>query len=213
MPFSTLFFDLDETLYPASCGLWPVIKSRINLYMEVRLGFTPEQIELRRDSYFRQYGTTLRGLQANYSVDREDYLAFVHDIRLEDYLKPDPALRAMLEGLISQKFIFTNASADHARHVIHAIGLDGCFADIVDVNVVAPYCKPMREAFEIALARAGETDPRQCAFIDDLPSTTRAARSLGFFTVLLKEDSLLACADADQVITRLLDLPKVLDGK
>ena len=84
MSFTTIFFDLDETLYPASAGLWAAIRERINLYMQERLGFTKEQIETVREKYFREYGTTLRGLQANHDVNMDDYLAFVHGIALED---------------------------------------------------------------------------------------------------------------------------------
>jgi len=211
MPFSTIFFDLDETLYPASCGLWPAIKERINLYMRERLGLTPEQIEILRDRYFREYGTTLRGLQANHYVSEEDYLAFVHDLPLADYLQPDPELRAMLEALTAQKLIFTNADAAHAYRVIHALGLDGCFNAILDVHVVEPYCKPMRQAFEIALEFAAESDPGQCVVIDDLPHTTRAAREMGFFSILLGENG--SGEDADARLARLVDLPKILDGR
>jgi len=211
MPFTTIFFDLDETLYPASCGLWPAIKDRINLYMRERLGFTPEQIEILRDRYFREYGTTLRGLQANHNVNEADYLTFVHDLPLEEYLQPDPEMRTMLEALSAQKLIFTNADAAHAYRVIHALGLDGCFNAILDVHVVEPYCKPMRQAFEIALEFAGESDPGQCVVIDDLPYTTHAARELGFFTVLMGENS--SSADADARLARLVDLPKILDGR
>jgi len=211
MTFTTIFFDLDETLYPASTGLWAAIKERINLYMQERLGFTPEQIEILRDRYFREYGTTLRGLQANHDVSQEDYLAFVHDLPLADYLQPDPELRAMLEALAVQKIIFTNADAAHAYRVIHALGLDGCFNAILDAYVVEPYCKPMRQAFEIALEFAGESDPGKCVVIDDLPHTTRAAREMGFFTVLMGENG--SSADADARLARLIDLPKLLDGR
>jgi pyrimidine 5'-nucleotidase len=213
MPFTTIFFDLDETLYPASCGLWPALKERINLYMQVRLGLSPEQVAALRDRYFREYGTTLRGLQANHNVDREDYLAFVHDVRLEDYIQPDAGLRAMLEALTARKLIFTNADAAHARRVIHTLRLDGCFADIVDIHAVEPYCKPMREAFAIALKCAGEDDPRRCAIVDDLPSTTRAAGAMGFFSVLMSEAGAPAGADADVTLDCLVNLPKVLDGR
>jgi pyrimidine 5'-nucleotidase len=211
MPFTTIFFDLDETLYPASCGLWPAIRERMNLYMRERLGFMPEQIETLRESYFRQYGTTLRGLQANHHVNEEEYLAFVHDLPLAEYLQPAPELRAMLEALEVQKLIFTNADAAHAFRVIHALGLDGCFDAILDVHVVEPYCKPMRQAFEIALEFASESDPGQCVVIDDLPYTTRAAREMGFFTVLIGENG--SPADADARLARLVDLPKILDGR
>src|SRR5512143_1760368 len=78
MRFSTVFFDLDDTLYPSTTGLWPVLKSRMSEYMRVRMGIPAEKIPGLREQYFREYGTTLRGLQANHSIDVADYLAYVH---------------------------------------------------------------------------------------------------------------------------------------
>jgi FMN phosphatase YigB (HAD superfamily) len=44
MRFSTLFFDLDDTLYPNSTGLWNAIKHRMTLYMHERLGIPAEKV-------------------------------------------------------------------------------------------------------------------------------------------------------------------------
>ena len=44
MRFSTVFFDLDDTLYPAACGLWPVLKARMSEYMRVQMGFPEKDI-------------------------------------------------------------------------------------------------------------------------------------------------------------------------
>ncbi len=210
MRFSTLFFDLDETLYPSSSGLWGAIRERINLYMHERVGIPQDQIEARREKYFREYGTTLRGLQANYPVDMEDYLAFVHSLPLRDYLRPDPALRAMLAGLPARKFIFTNADTAHAKRVLDVLDLDGLFDGILDVHVISPYCKPMPGAFELALKAAGNPDPHACALLDDQARITRAARELGIFSILVGSDG--AQPDADAVLPRLVDLPSVLAG-
>ena len=209
MRFSTLFFDLDETLYPANSGLWAAIRGRINAYLLERMGFSPEEIDARRDQYFREYGTTLRGLQANYAVDMEDYLAFVHDVPLDQYLKPDPQLRLMLEELQARKFIFTNADRAHADRVLNALGLRGLFDGILDVHVIAPYCKPMPEAFGLALKAAGSPPPSDCALLDDQARITRAAQELGFYTVLVGKDG--AGQDADASLDRLIDLPGLLE--
>jgi len=209
MHFSTFFFDLDETLYPASSGLWEAIRGRINLYLRERMGFTPEEIDARRESYFRKYGTTLRGLQANYQVDMEDYLAFVHAIPLKEYIHPDPALRTMLERLPGRKFIFTNADRSHATRVMNVLGVADLFESILDVHVIAPYCKPEPGAFELALKAAGGPDPHQCVLIDDQARITRAARQLGFYAVLMGKDSV--SPDADAVIASLKDLPLALE--
>lgn len=205
MRFTTFFFDLDETLYPASTGLWEVMRRRIDRFLGERMGFAPEQIETLREKYFREYGTTLRGLQANYQVNMDEYLAFVHDVPLEDYLRPDPRLRAALEGLRVRKFIFTNADCAHAARVTKALGLEGLFDGCIDVHVIAPYCKPMPEAFEKALAAAGNPDPRACVLLDDQARITRAARALGMYTVLVGRDD--PGQDADLALLSLADLP------
>ena len=202
---TTLFCDLDDTLYPSNTGLWGEIAVRINRFMHERLGLPLEQIAEVREAYFRQYGTTLRGLQANHRVDVDDYLAFVHDVPLADYLRPDPGLRAALQRLSLRKYIFTNADAAHARRVLKALDLEGLFDGIFDIHTIAPYCKPMPEAFELALAAAGGLDPRAVVLIDDQPRITRAARQLGFYTVLVGRNG--AAPDADLVIERLSALP------
>ncbi len=143
MKYTTIFFDLDDTLYPASTGLWHAIKERMNIYMRDRLGFDPAEIPVMREKYFLQYGTTLRGLQANHDIDVQDFLAFVHDLPLSDYIRPNPALCKVIASLGTRNLIFTNADAAHARRVLKALELGNCFENVVDVNAVAPYCKPM----------------------------------------------------------------------
>jgi putative hydrolase of the HAD superfamily len=211
MRFTTLFFDLDDTLYPPSGGLWAEIRQRINTYMHERMGFPKDEIEALREKYFGEYGTTLRGLQANHTVDTEDYLAFVHDVPLERYLQPDPALRAAIGGTPARKFIFTNADTNHANRVLKARGLQGLFDGIIDVHTLAPYCKPMPESFELALKAAGDPEPRACVLLDDQARITRAGRALGMYTILVGKDA--TCDDADAAVVNLADFPALLNGR
>jgi putative hydrolase of the HAD superfamily len=208
--FTTIFFDLDDTLYPETCGLWPAIKERMNVYMRERMGVAEADVPRLREKYFREYGTTLRGLQANHEMDVADFLAYVHDLPLRDYLTPNPTLRSVLASLPTRRLIFTNADVAHARRVLAALELDDLFDSIVDVNAVAPYCKPMPESFRIALEAAGETDPARCVMIDDIPRTTRAARDFGLFAVLAHHPA--PSPDADAVLTDWRDLPALLNG-
>ncbi len=184
MRFTTIFFDLDDTLYPNSTGLWLAIKERMNLYMIERMGMAPEDVPALREKYFKMYGTTLRGLQARHHVDVEEYLAYVHDLPLEQYLTPDPLQREIIASLPTRNLIFTNADINHARRVLKVLNLEDLFETIVDVNTVAPYCKPMPESFAIAQDLADEPDPRKCVMIDDLPHTTRAALNVGMASIL-----------------------------
>ena len=211
MKYTTIFFDLDDTLYPASTGLWQTIKERMNLYMAERMGFDLAEIPTLREKYYLQYGTTLRGLQANHEIDVEDFLAFVHDLPLGDYIQPKPELCKIISAIGTRNLVFTNADAAHARRVLKALALDDCFEAIVDVNAVAPYCKPMPESFQIAMRMAGESDPGCCVLIDDLPRTTLAAREAGWFSILFGQDK--PHPDANATLTNWKQLASILNGR
>jgi putative hydrolase of the HAD superfamily len=208
MRFTTLFFDLDDTLYPSSSGLWHAIKERMNTYMHERLGVPEKDVPLLREQYFKMYGTTLRGLQERHQVDKDDFLAFVHDLPLKDYLTPNPILRDVIASMPTRNFIFTNADILHARRVLAALQLDDLFETVVDINAVAPYCKPMSESFAIAMDLADEADPRKCVMIDDLPRTTRAALNVGMASLLYGCDE--PTEDASGVFTDWTHLPILL---
>jgi putative hydrolase of the HAD superfamily len=208
--FTTIFFDLDDTLYPPSSGLWPTLKQRMSQYMVERVGIPAPDVPAMREAYFRKYGTTLRGLQANHRIDVKDYLAYVHDVPLAEYIRPDPDEQRILASLPTRNLVFTNADANHARRVLRTLKIEGYFVDVVDVNRMEPYCKPSPEAFALAMQIAGERDPARCVMIDDLPHTTRAAKKLGLFSLLYGSQA--AANDADGAFIDWCDLPGLLDG-
>jgi len=184
MRFTTIFFDLDDTLYPSSTGLWPAIKERMNSYMADRMHIPSGEIPRLRERYFREYGTTLRGLQAKHNLDVQDFLAYVHDLPLKDYLQPNPVQQQVLAALPTRNLIFTNADVPHARRVLRQLRIEEYFSKIVDINRIDPYCKPGYEAFKIALDVGGESDPSKCVMIDDMPRTTHVAKELGLYAIL-----------------------------
>lgn len=206
MRFTTIFFDLDDTLYPSHSGLWHAIKERMNTYMRERLNVPAEQVQALREKYYLQFGTTTRGLQEYHDLDTQDFLAYVHDLPLEDYLTPDANLRSIIASLPTRNLIFTNADSAHADRVLKTIDLRDLFEIVVDVNAIAPYCKPMPESFQIAMRAAGESDPANCVMIDDIHRTTRAAKDAGMFSILRHETCPPGSADA-----RLADWNSLLE--
>jgi pyrimidine 5'-nucleotidase len=211
VPFTTIFFDLDDTLYPASSGLWTTLKQRMTHYMVERMKIPEADVPRLRETYFRTYGTTLRGLQANHVIDTEEYLAYVHDVLPGEYIRPDPVQQSVLAALPTRNLIFTNADANHARRVLRTLQIEEHFADIIDVNRMEPYCKPSREAFALAMKASGEDDPAKCMMIDDLPHTTRAAREFGLYAVLFGASS--PGEDADAACSDWSHLPALVNGK
>lgn len=184
MRFSTIFFDLDDTLYPSSSGLWPAIKERMNTYMRDVLHIPADDIPTLREHYYKTYGTTLRGIKAHHEVDVDDFLAYVHDLPLDDFLTPNPLQREIIASLPQRKLVFTNADLPHAQRILATLQIDDLFETIIDINAVEPYCKPNPEVFAVAQELANEPDPRKCVMIDDIPRTTRAALDVGWASIL-----------------------------
>jgi putative hydrolase of the HAD superfamily len=209
MSYTTLFFDLDDTLYPCTSGLWGAIRDRMGRYMAERVGLPEADIPTIRRHYFETYGTTLRGLQKHHHVDTDDYLAYVHDLPLEQYIQPNPALRVLLESLPQRRFIFTNADAAHARRVTQVLGITDCFERIIDIRAIDFACKPEPLAYLRALALAGDPAPQECVLLDDSPANLAPARQLGFTTVMINLEGGRDPA-ATYRLSSLLELPQVL---
>jgi putative hydrolase of the HAD superfamily len=204
----TLFFDLDDTLYASQTGLWLAIRDRMRGYMIERMGFSPDAVDALRHEYYVTYGTTLRGLLINYPerTDVDDYLAFVHDVPLHEYIQPDPSLRSLLLSLPQPRWIFTNSDHRHAQRVMNILGVSDCFNGVIDIRALKFTCKPVVEAYQRALALAGESEPERCILFDDSPRNLAPARSLGFYTVLVGSHG--PDPSACQNIASLHDLPK-----
>jgi putative hydrolase of the HAD superfamily len=210
MQWSVLFFDLDDTLYPKTNGLWEAIRLKMTDYLRDPLGFAPDEIQEIRQTYYEKYGTTLRGLQTHHTVDADDYLAYVHDLPLEDFIVPEPELHKMLRSLPQSKWIFTNADADHAEGVLRALAIENCFKGIIDVRALDFLCKPDQKAYQRALELAGDPDPDECVLLDDSIRNLVPAHQAGFTTVLVGSDENIP--QVDYAVEKLTDLPQVLPG-
>ncbi len=213
MEFEVLFFDLDETLYPAGNGVWKAIAERINLYIHQHLNLDWEEIPALRNQYYSKYGTTLRGLEVVHQINTQEYLRFVHDIPISDYLQPNPQLREMLLSFFQPKYIFTNADHNHARRVLKALDIEDCFEGVLDVNSVSPYCKPQPEAYEIVLKQLDLTPSTQTVLIDDKVTNLQTASRFGFFTVLVGHNGSGPVEGVNAQISNILDLSRVLNDK
>lgn len=177
-------FDLDNTLYPGTCGLWEEIGNRINLFMTERLGIGSDEVSERRQEFLKSFGTTLNALRHFYAVDPDEFLNFVHDIPLHRYIQYDPELDRMLQRLKPKKIIFTNADAQHARRVLSRLGILRHFEFIIDIHMLEFINKPDRRAYLKALEFVSAT-PEECIFIEDSLVNLIPARNLGITTVLV----------------------------
>jgi putative hydrolase of the HAD superfamily len=206
-----LFFDLDDTLYPPESGLWPAIQERMGFFMSERLHLSPQDGLALRRKYYETYGTTLRGLQAHHQVDADDFLTYVHDLPIEQFLQPAPHLRKILSGLPQPCWVFTNASAAHAARVLETLGLSDCFQGVIDIFALQFACKPEEEAYQRALKIAGEAHPSNAVLFEDSLRNLVPARQLGFTTVLVGSNGKPDAA-VNYTLPSLLALPEIIPG-
>ncbi len=198
--------DLDDTLYGPETGLWPAIGLRIERFMIEAMGLAAGTVPALRRRYFETYGTTLNGLVAEHGIDPAEYLKYVHDLPLERFLSPSPALDEMLARMPLTKAIFTNADAAHARRVLAQLGVAGHFDTIVDIAALDYQCKPEPAAYARALAMVGAAAD-ECLYADDSLRNLIPARALGMTTVLVGPQP---AHGVDFAIPSILELEQVL---
>jgi len=182
--FQSLLCDLDDTLYPPHAGLMKAVGDRISRYMVERVGIPPDVTQQLRRHYHDEYGTSMRGLIVNHSIDPESYLGFVHDLPLEQYIQPSAALDEMLTSIPLRKVIFTNASREHARRVLNVLGVQHHFERIIDVRDFGFHSKPHPLAYQRGLQILGACPP-QCIIIDDSARNLAPAKEMGMTAVLV----------------------------
>jgi putative hydrolase of the HAD superfamily len=180
-----LFIDLDETIYPKNNGLWQFISRRINTYLTDRMQIPLETAQTLRQQYFQTYGTTLRGLMENHDVDPFDYLDYVHDVPIESMIKKDPRLKIVFEKLSPKRYIFTNASLNHARRILQHLDIEDKIDGIIDILALEFHNKPRDEAYDRALAIVGNPKTEKCILVDDRIPNLSPAKDLGITTVLV----------------------------
>jgi putative hydrolase of the HAD superfamily len=181
----TIFFDLDNTLYPRDSGIWEAIGNRINLFITDILHIEKSEVPALRQYLRENYSTTLMGLKSKYQIDELEYLAFVHDIDLSKMQPDDGKLERTLKDLPQRKIIFTNSDKAHTCRILDFFGVRPYFDTIIDVLVLNPHVKPHKEAFKKALSLSGLYSSDGCAFIDDMVENVEQGTEQGFLSVLV----------------------------
>lgn len=180
-------FDLDNTLYPASSNLFSQVDRRMTAFIADRFGLPHDEARAMQKRYFRDHGTTLRGLMVEHDVDPVGFLDYVHDIDLTP-VDPSPALDEALGALPGRRVIYTNGSCRHAENVLDRLGVAHRFEDIFDI-VAADYIpKPDPRPYEIMVRRFGITPSAAC-MVEDIARNLVPAAALGMATVWVRSEA------------------------
>lgn len=180
----TWVFDLDNTLYPASCRLFDQVDWNITRYVSNLLDLPLEQARALQKTYFRQHGTTMRGLMSLHDVDPIHFMDAVHDIDL-DPVDPAPRLDAALGKLAGRKVIFTNGDVRHAERVTEKLGVRHHFEAVFDIVASDYDPKPAPHVYD-KFIRDHAIKPTTAVMVEDMARNLAPAHALGMTTVWVR---------------------------
>jgi len=180
----TWIFDLDNTLYPASCRLFDQIHARMTHFIADRLDLTLEAALTVQKHYFREHGTTLRGLMTVDQVDPDEFLAFVHEVDLA-CVPQNAVLVAALAALPGRKIVHTNGSLRHAERLLNHLGIAASFCGIIDIAVAGYEPKPGLAGYHALLERH-RVNPAAALMVEDMAKNLAPAAALGMTTAWVR---------------------------
>lgn len=180
----TWVFDLDNTLYPASCRIYVEVEARMTEFIMTELGLGRDEAHALRRRYFREHGTTLRGLMLEHAMPPDQFLHYVHELDLTP-VPSDPELSAAIGALPGRKIIFTNGTARHAERLLAKLGLTEHFSGVHDIVACNYVPKPDPSGYADLVRRHGIA-PHRAAMVEDMAKNLAPAAALGMTTILVK---------------------------
>ena len=178
---NTWIFDLDNTLYSADSGIFQQVHELMGKFVSAQLKIAIEEAKIIQRKYYKQHGTTLRGMMDNHGVDPDHFLSEVHKL---DYsiVGPNHKLNVELKKLPGRKIIFTNANMQHALNVLERIELSNFFDEIFDIKMANYIPKPEISPYE-KIVKLFEINPSNAAMFDDIAKNLVPAKKVGFSSV------------------------------
>jgi putative hydrolase of the HAD superfamily len=201
---NTWIFDLDNTLYPASCKLFDQMHVKMGEFIMREFNVSKTEANRLRRHYYLTYGTSLRGLMVEHGMEPTRFLDHVHDI---DYsaVKSNTLLNDALTKLDGRKLVFTNGTTKHARRVLENLGVTSHFEAIYDIVDSDYIPKPDRTPYE-KFNRLHAITPETSAFFEDIPQNLSVPREMGMTTVLISEGGdAMTAAHIDHVTNDIAD--------
>ena len=178
---NTWIFDLDNTLYSADSGIFQQVHTLMSKFVSAHLNIDIKKAKELQRKYYRQHGTTLRGLMDNHNVDPDHFLSEVHQL---DYsiVGPNFKLNRELKKLKGRKIIYTNANRQHANDILIRLELTNVFDEIFDIKTANYIPKPEASPYEQIISEFN-IDPITTIMFDDIAKNLVPAKNVGFASV------------------------------
>ena len=178
---NTWIFDLDNTLYSADSGIFQQVHKLMGEFISKNLNMEMPEAKKLQAKYYKQHGTTLRGLMDNHGIDPDYFLDEVHHL---DYsiVGHNKILNQELQKLKGRKIIYTNANNKHAIDVLDRIDLANFFDEIFDIKMANYIPKPEIKPYE-QIIDLFSIDPDRSAMFDDIAKNLVPAKKVNFTSV------------------------------
>ena len=181
-----ILFDCDGVLYQDLEAVFGQVSKKMTEYISNKLNVDLIKAKELQTNYFHKYNTSLNGLMIHHDIDPKEFLDFVHDIDLS-FLEKDTALRYELENLNLRKFVFTNGSHDHVKHITTTLGIEDQFEGIFDIVDAEYHPKPEAKAFDLMVEKF-KIDPKETLYIEDIAKNLSIGKERGTITAWLIND-------------------------
>ena len=178
---NTWIFDLDNTLYSADSGIFQQVHQLMGEFISKNLSMDMSEAKKLQSKYYKQHGTTLRGLMDNHGIDPDHFLDEVHRL---DYsiVGSNKILNEELHKLEGRKIIYTNANKKHVIDVLDRIDLTNFFDEIFDIKMANYIPKPELKPYE-QIINLFNIEPESSAMFDDIAKNLVPAKKVNFTSV------------------------------
>ena len=178
---NTWIFDLDNTLYSADSGIFQQVHQLMGDFISKNLNMNMSDAKKLQSKYYKQHGTTLRGLMDNHGIDPDHFLDEVHRL---DYsiVSSNKKLNEELHKLEGRKIIYTNANKKHVLDVLNRIDLNNFFDEIFDIKMANYVPKPELKPYE-QIINLYNIEAKSSAMFDDIAKNLVPAKKVNFTSV------------------------------
>ncbi len=178
---NTWIFDLDNTLYSADSGIFQQVHKLMGEFISKNLNMDMSDAKKLQAKYYKQHGTTLKGLMDNHGIDPDYFLDEVHGL---DYsiVGSNKKLNQELHKLEGRKIIYTNANKKHVIDVLDRIDLTDFFDEIFDIKMANYIPKPELKPYE-QIINLFDIDPNKSAMFDDIAKNLVPAKKVNFTSI------------------------------
>lgn len=195
---TTLVFDLDGVLYPASNGYLENVRGNQRKILTEKFSLSLEDARRVRKEAFEKHNQTLKGLRSlGFAVEHDEFTEYVRK-GYDEYLSCDLRVNKTLERLKmacskrkGKMVLMTNTAEKQARKCLGALNIDEkLFEDgIYGSSFMGDNAKPMPEAFEMVCEDIG-VSPKECVMFEDSFKNLKTCVALGMGGVFVSGETL-----------------------